>query len=61
MVFASRIDPLCVQAVAVATILAPTEKLRHGVRLAGGSRGNFCVGARIVATATAWVHRRRFN
>ena len=28
---------------------------RHSVR--GGSRGNFCVGARIVATATAWVHR----
>ena len=27
---------------------------RHSLR--GGSRGNFCVGARIVATATAWVH-----
>ena len=28
---------------------------RHSLR--GGSRGKFCGGARIVATATAWVHR----
>ena len=28
---------------------------RHSLR--GGSRGNLCVGARSVTTATAWVHR----
>ena len=29
-------------------------RARHSLR--GGCRGNFCVGARIVAMATAWAH-----
>ena len=67
VMFASWTDPLRplrTQAVAVATILAPTGSAWQGVArfarhsLPGRSRGNFCVGARIVAMATASVHRR---
>ena len=39
--------------------LGRAREARHSLR--GGSRGSVCVGARIVAMATAWVHRGRFN
>ena len=58
VVLASRTDPLCTQAVAVATTLAPTQDCRDfTLAWIGAGSAPRRARARIVATATAWVHR----